>query len=93
MSRPAARRGATSLAVRLVAAVPGGYAVAYLFAGAVPLWLPLERTEAILWTSLVSFAVFTIVVLYAFGARDVRRMCRHLALSIALLIAAIWLGR
>ena len=82
-----------SIAARVTAAIFGGYAIAYLFAGAVPLWLPIARTEAVLWTSLASFVVYTCVVLYAFGASSVWRLWRNLALSMLLLAAAIGLAR
>jgi hypothetical protein len=78
------------IAARVVAAIPGGYAISYLFAGAVPLWLPMPRTEGVLGAALASFTVYTCVVLYAFGAGSVVRMWRNLALLMLVLAAAIW---
>ena len=82
-----------NVAARVAAAIVAGYAVTYLFTGALPLWLPIARTEAVLWTSLASFCVYTAVVLYAFGARNVWRMWRNLALLTLVLIAAVWWRR
>ena len=78
---------------RAMAAIFAGYAISYLFAGALPLWLPMARTEAVLWTSLASFVVYTCVALYAFGARSAWALWRNLAIVILLLLAAIWWGR
>ena len=93
MSERGVWRWRANVAARMVAAIPGGYAISYLFTGAVPLWLPMARTEAVLWTTLASFAVYTGVVLYAFGARSVWRMWGHLALLMLVLAAAIWWRR
>ena len=81
------------IAARVAAAILGGYAIAYLFAGTVPLWLPIARTEAVLWTSLASFIVYTGIALYAFGARNVWRMWSHLVLLMLVMAAAIWWRR
>ena len=93
MSERGVWRWRANVTARVVAAIPGGYAISYLFTGAVPLWLPMARTEAVLWTTLASFAVYTVVVLYAFGARSVWRMWVHLALLMLVLAAAIGWGR
>ena len=87
------RHRRAGVAARVVAAVPGGYAIAYLFTGAVPPWLPGSRTEAVLWVTLASFAVYTGVVLYAFGATSVWRMWRNLAVLMLALLLAIWCQR
>jgi len=81
------------IAARVTAAILGGYAITYLFTGALPLWLPMARTEAVLWTTLASFCVYTSVVLYAFGAHSVWRMWRNLVVLIIVLMAAIWWRR
>jgi hypothetical protein len=90
MSDRAAWHRRAAIAARAIAAIPGGYAISYLFAGAVPLWLPMPRTEGVLWAALASFTVYTCVVLYAFGANNVVRMCRNLALLMLALAIAIW---
>ena len=91
--RASAAHARVSVGARVAAAILAGYAITYLFTGALPLWLPLARTEAVLWTSLASFCVYTSVVLYAFGARSVWRLWRNLALLTLVLIAAVWWRR
>lgn len=93
MSERGVRRWRANVAARVVAAIPGGYAISYLFTGAVPLWLPMARTEAVLWTTLASFTVYTCVVLYAFGARSVWRIWRNLALLMLTMAVTIWWRR
>lgn len=83
------RSYALQVAARVLAAVPFGYALTHLFAGAVPLWLPIARTEAVLWTSIASFTFYTAVILYAFAVSSVWRLWRDLALLALLLLLAI----
>lgn len=89
----AIRRHRVDVAARVIAAIFAGYAISYLFGGALPLWLPVARTEAILWASLASFVIYTCIVLYAFGARSAWTLWRNLTLVILLLLAAVWWGR
>jgi hypothetical protein len=86
----AARRHAVDVAARSVAAIGGGYGLSYLFAGALPLWLPIARTEAVLWSALASFAVYAGIVLYAFAARSTARLWLGLAAAALLLWLAVW---
>ncbi len=81
------------IAARVIAATLAGYVIAYLFTGALPLWLPMARTETVLWSSLASYCVYTSVVLYAFGARSAGRMWLNLVVLMVILMAAIWWHR
>lgn len=87
------RRHHIDVTARVIAAIFAGYAISYLFAGALPLWLPIARTEAILWASLASFVIYLCIVLYAFGVRSAWTLWRNLTLLIVLLGAAVWWGR
>lgn len=89
----ASRRHRIDVTARVVAAIFGGYAISYLSAGALSLWLPVARTEAILWASLASFVIYTCIALYAFGIRSAWTLWRNLTLAILLLLAAVWWGR
>lgn len=92
-ARSDSRRHRIDVTARVVAAIFAGYAISYLFAGALPLWLPIARTEAILWASLASFVIYAYIVLYAFGVRSAWILWRNLTLVILLLLAAVWWGR
>ena len=59
---------------RVVAAVPVGYGLTYLFTAAVPRILPTARTEAVLWTSMAGFALYLGLVVYAFAERSLVRL-------------------
>ncbi len=63
------RSPTTLVLVRIVVAVFGGYAATWLFAGAAALWLPLPRSEAVLASSVLSFALYTVLILFAFASR------------------------
>jgi hypothetical protein len=78
---------------RIVAAIFGGYALTYLVAAAASLWLPMPRSEAVLYASAFCFIVYVAVAMYAFAERSVLRL--WLALIIASLIcgALIWIGK
>ncbi len=87
------RRHRIDVTARVIAAIFAGYAISYLFTGALPLWLPIARPEAILWASLASFVIYTCIALYAFGVRSAWTLWRNLTLVILLLLAAVWWGR
>lgn len=92
-TRAASRRHRIDVTARVIAAIFGGYAISYLSAGALSRWLPIARTEAILWASLASFVIYTCIVLYAFGAHSAWTLWRNLTFVILLLLAAVWWGR
>lgn len=58
------------VAARIAAAVLGGYVVAALGAAWMGRALPLERNEATVLATLLSFVVYTAAVLWAFTARS-----------------------
>jgi hypothetical protein len=61
------------VAVRAVAAIGGGYAVAALCSAAVALYLPATRAEAALTGTMVAFVVYPCAVLWVFAARSATR--------------------
>lgn len=62
-----------ALISRILAAIAGGYALAYALAACVSLILPMARSEAVLTASMLSFAVYTAAVIWAFSAKTAKR--------------------
>ncbi|WP_068639702.1 DUF3649 domain-containing protein [Thauera butanivorans] len=61
---------ALSVCQRVVAAVFGGYALANLLPLALAGLLPIGRAESVMAALLLSFAVYTAAILWAFAARS-----------------------
>lgn len=57
------------IAVRSALAVIGGYVFSSLVAAAIARFLPGDRANAALTGTMISFAVFPAIVMWAFGAR------------------------
>ena len=58
------------IASRVLAALVGGYAVAYAVTAFLAVYLPLARPDRVVFSSLASFAVWAAVVIYVFAARS-----------------------
>jgi hypothetical protein len=67
-------RHAASIAQRTAAAACGGYALAAVLSICLSFVLPGPRADAVLTGLLVSFAIYTAVVIWAFAVRSVSRM-------------------
>ncbi|SED31335.1 DUF3649 domain-containing protein [Pseudomonas anguilliseptica] len=62
-------RGARwAIASRVLAALFGGYGLAYALTAFAAVYLPLARADRVVFASLASFAVWTAAVLYVFAA-------------------------
>ena len=59
---------------RALAAVPAGYGMAYLFTAALPRLIGGPRTEAVLWASMASFALYLCLIIYAFAEPSLIRL-------------------
>ncbi|AOE87289.1 DUF3649 domain-containing protein [Pseudomonas sp. TCU-HL1] len=55
---------------RVLAAILGGYAAAYAATAFLSVYLPLVRSDRVVFASLSCFAVYTFAILYAFAARS-----------------------
>lgn len=88
-----ASRPSLLIVSRIIAAIFGGYAVTYLFAAAASLWLPMARSEAVLFASAFCFLVYLGVAMVAFSARSVLRLWIGLLLAALVCGALIWWGR
>lgn len=79
------------LAQRIVAAIPIGYGLTYLFTGAMSRLLPIDRTEAVLWASMASFVGYLAIVIYAFAEpKLVRLWCILFGLGSSMAAILIW---
>lgn len=61
------------VAVRTVAAIAGGYAVAAMASAALALYLPTSRAEAALTGTMAAFVVYPCAVMWVFAARSAAR--------------------
>jgi len=78
-----------SVASRVLAALVGGYALAYGFAAFLSVYLPLARPDRVAFAGMFSFAVWTAAVIYVFAARSALSVWLWLSgLSIAMCLAA-----
>ncbi|WP_018748719.1 DUF3649 domain-containing protein [Chitiniphilus shinanonensis] len=80
------------VASRAVAAIVGGYALAYAFAACAGRWLPLARSEAVLTATLLSFLVYGGAALWVFCVRRAWHAWVGLVLGTALLGGLAALG-
>lgn len=77
-------------ALRVIAAIPGGYAVASLWAMALARLLPLQRAEATFAATLVAFALCAVAAMLAFAARSGWRAVWTIALAGGVAAAICW---
>lgn len=76
--------------LRVLAALPGGYALSALFATAVAM-LPMARMDAVLAGMMGSFAVYAGAVVWVFAARSALRAWTGLAIVAAPLLGLLLL--
>jgi hypothetical protein len=82
------RRG--DMVLRVVSALPLGYAVASLSAMALARLLPGPRSEATIVATLIAFVVCAFAAMWAFAARSGWRACWTLALAGGVAGAIAW---
>lgn len=75
---------------RIVAALFGGYLFTYAFTAALARVLPMNKVDALVTASLVSFAVYTLAILWAFACRSARRAWAGLSLAVPLAAIGFW---
>ncbi|RMQ43427.1 hypothetical protein ALQ04_02064 [Pseudomonas cichorii] len=81
---------AWSTVSRIVAALPGGYLFTYAFTAALARLLPLDEVDALIIATLLSFAVYTLVILWAFTGRSAWRVWAGLTLALPLAVIGFW---
>ncbi|WP_343520168.1 hypothetical protein [Sphingomonas sp.] len=84
------RRG--DLTLRILAALPLGYAVATLWAMALSRILPMPRVEATTTGMLVAFAICAVAAMWSFAAKSGWRACWVLAVAGGIAAAITWLS-
>lgn len=84
LSLSPAQRAGLDMGLRGVAAVFGGYVLTYAATAA------LARSDAAMVATLLSFALYTGFVLWAFAAASVRRVWLGIALSLPLAAVGFW---
>ncbi|HTO18213.1 MAG TPA: iron transporter [Pseudomonas sp.] len=75
---------------RCLAAIPGGYLFTYTATAALARLLPLGRYDAVMATTLLSFALYTAFILWAFAVHSPRRLALGVALSLPLALIGFW---
>ena len=75
---------------RIVAALFGGYLFTYAFTAALARVLPMNKVDALVTASLVSFAVYSLAILWAFACRSARRAWAGLSLAVPLAAIGFW---
>ena len=85
-----ARRG--DIGLRVVAAVPLGYATASLWAMAIARLLPGDRAEASVTDSLIALALCAIAAMWAFAARSGWRALWTLLVAAGVAAAITWIS-
>lgn len=84
------------VAMRAVVAIGGGYVLTAIASSLIALALPLPRADAVTIATLLSFVVYTCVILWVFATRSALRawigVLTGCALLGAVLGAVIWIG-
>lgn len=75
---------------RITAALLGGYLFTYAFTAALARLLPLDKVDALVTASLLSFAVYTLAILWSFACRSARRAWAGMALALPLSAIGFW---
>jgi len=75
---------------RISAALLGGYAFTYAATAALARLLPLDPVDALVSATLLSFAVYTGAILWAFACRSASRAWAGLALGVPLAAIGFW---
>jgi len=77
------------VASRSVAAIVGGYLLAALSTMLLSVCLPMERVEAVMTATLLSFAIYTCAVLWVFATGSARRAWLGLLIPCAVMAAIL----
>lgn len=81
-----------SVLSRVVAAAVGGYVLALVASIVLAAFMPGNRADGVLWAMQLSFAVYTLAVIWVFAARTATRAWIGLFIPIVFLsIWAVWL--
>ncbi|WP_395397846.1 hypothetical protein WBP07_25255 [Novosphingobium sp. BL-8A] len=94
MASQANRIGKGNLAARLLAAIPANYALTSLATACIARLLAhglsVQPAEASVAGTLLSFAIFAVLALFAFGMRSIARLWLWMAVSGAAMAGWLW---
>lgn len=79
-----------SVTARTLAAIAGGYLFTYCFTAALARLLPLERFDATLVASLLSFIIYLAFILWVFATHSLRRIAASLLFMPPLAVVGFW---
>lgn len=74
----------------LLASIVGGYAFTYAFTAALARLLPIANYDAVMISTLLSFAVYTVFVIWIFAEQTVWKRIAGLALTAPLAVIGFW---
>ncbi|MGK5033660.1 DUF3649 domain-containing protein [Janthinobacterium sp. LB3P118] len=77
------------VASRSVAAIAGGYVLAALVTMLLSVSLPMDRSEAVMTATLLSFAIYTCAVMWVFATRSALRAWLGLLIPAAVIAAIL----
>ena len=88
---PLTRAYRLAVASRVIAAAFGGYALASAATVLLALVWPGPQPQALLWASMLSFAIYSVAVIWVFVARSATRAWVGIVLITAVVAALAWL--
>jgi hypothetical protein len=88
---PLSRAYRLAVASRVLAAAFGGYALASAATVLLALVWPAPPSQAMLWASMLSFAIYSVAVIWVFMARSATRAWVGIVLLTAVVSALAWL--
>lgn len=88
---PLTRAYRLAVASRVIAAAFGGYALASAATVLLALVWPGSQTQGLLWATMLSFAIYSVAVIWVFMARTATRAWVGLVLITAVVSALAWL--
>ena len=80
------------VAARTVAAIAGGYVLTSIASALVAVALPLPRADAVTIATLLSFVIYTCVILWVFATRSALRAWIGVVAISAVLGAVLWIA-
>lgn len=76
------------IALRAITAILGGYVIANLVGCLMPFLFPMSKSDAVMTGILLSFLIYSLVILWVFSVRSVHKAWRGVGL-VSLLLAGI----
>lgn len=75
---------------RTLLAILGGYLFTYTATAALARLLPLDRYDAAMVSTLLSFVLYTVFILWAYAVHSLWRLAAGVALSLPLAVIGFW---